>query len=299
MRRTRAGMTLMELVIGLVITGMMAIAGTAAFTSIIDHRRVITEATVETERAAALREMLRTWIGSGSLLATTRTLQTEASLRRLQTTLDRMNSMPGVSSEMSTVTAAVSTGDELLFTTNALTPTMTPNARVRLYVDGDPNTPEIGLSIEYQISTTSPLQRMQLDSTITMMTVEYLDRRTQRWYPFSEGASIRPIAARLSFPPVDGVYVPRLLQQPMLFVISEETDQAEAAAGGGGGGGGGGAGGGGDDRGGARGGGGRGGDGGGDVRGGRGGAGGGRGGGAGGGGAGGGGGGRGGRGGAR
>src|SRR5690606_7133586 len=71
MRRTRAGMTLMELVIGLVITGMMAIAGTAAFTSIIDHRRVITEATVETERAAALREMLRTWIGSGSLLATT------------------------------------------------------------------------------------------------------------------------------------------------------------------------------------------------------------------------------------
>jgi hypothetical protein len=142
-----------------------------------------------------------------------------------------------VSSELTTVTAAVSTGDELLFTTNALTPAMTPNARVRLYVDGDPNTPEIGLSIEYQIATTSPLRRMQLDSTIAMMIVEYLDRRTQRWYPFSEGASIRPIAARLSFPPVDGVYVPRLLQQPMLFVMSEETDQAEAVGGGGGGGG--------------------------------------------------------------
>lgn len=223
MRNARPGMTLMELVIGLVITSAMALAGTAAFTSIIDHRRVIAQATVETERAAALRDMLRTWIGSGALLARTQTLQTEAALRRTESTLNRMNAMSGVTSALSTVTAAVSTGDELLFTTNALTPSMTPNTRVRLFVDGDANTAETGLTIEYQMTTTSPLQRRQLDSTIVMMTVEYLDRRTQRWYPFSEAAAIRPIAARLYFPPVDGVYVPRLLQHPMLFVIAEQA----------------------------------------------------------------------------
>ena len=39
MMRARRGMTLMELVIGLAITGMMAAAGAGAFESIIDHRQ--------------------------------------------------------------------------------------------------------------------------------------------------------------------------------------------------------------------------------------------------------------------
>jgi len=59
MMRARRGMTLMELVIGLAITGMMATAGAVAFGSIIDHRQVIRTATVETERAAALQTVLR------------------------------------------------------------------------------------------------------------------------------------------------------------------------------------------------------------------------------------------------
>jgi len=44
MMRARRGMTLMELVIGLAITGMMASAGAVAFGAIIDHRRVIQRA---------------------------------------------------------------------------------------------------------------------------------------------------------------------------------------------------------------------------------------------------------------
>src|SRR4051794_33331012 len=64
----RHGMTLMELVVAIALTGMMAAAGAATFSSIIDHRRVIRESTVQTERAAALREMLRTWIAASSIL---------------------------------------------------------------------------------------------------------------------------------------------------------------------------------------------------------------------------------------
>ena len=64
---SRKGMTLMELVIGLAITGMMATAGAAAFGAIIDHRREIRTSTVSTERAAALREMLRSWIYAGTV----------------------------------------------------------------------------------------------------------------------------------------------------------------------------------------------------------------------------------------
>ncbi|HMA25683.1 MAG TPA: prepilin-type N-terminal cleavage/methylation domain-containing protein, partial [Gemmatimonadaceae bacterium] len=65
--RPRAGMTLMELVIGLAITGMMAAAGAGAFASIIDHRRGIREASVSTERAAALREMIHSWLVAGTV----------------------------------------------------------------------------------------------------------------------------------------------------------------------------------------------------------------------------------------
>src|SRR5262245_49219277 len=65
--RARGGMTLMELVIGLAITGIMAAAGVAAFGSIIDHRRIIREASSATERAAALRETIRSWTLGGTV----------------------------------------------------------------------------------------------------------------------------------------------------------------------------------------------------------------------------------------
>ena len=51
--RARRGMTLMELVVGIAITGMMAAMGAAAFASIIDHRRVILTSTGSMERASA------------------------------------------------------------------------------------------------------------------------------------------------------------------------------------------------------------------------------------------------------
>ena len=54
MKHSRAGMTLMELVVALLIMAMMATMGGMAFRSIIDHRRDIVQATVTTERAAAL-----------------------------------------------------------------------------------------------------------------------------------------------------------------------------------------------------------------------------------------------------
>jgi Tfp pilus assembly protein PilE len=208
-------MTLFELIVGVVITGVVASIGAMAFSSIIDHRRIIVESSVEMERASALREMLRTWIGSGTIQITTG----GATARRTAITVPTIVSP--LSSQQPTITAAATSGDELTFTTNALTPANTPSTRVRLFVDGDPNTPEVGLTIEYQAATNLPLQRRQLDSTIVMMTVEFLDQTTNTWTPYSEAATIRPIAARVYFPPVDNYYVPPLLQYPMLFVMQQ------------------------------------------------------------------------------
>ena len=57
------------------------------------------------------------------------------------------------------VTAAQASGDELAFTTQALNPSLLGNVRIRLYVDGDANTPEKGLTIEYQPNLQQPIVR--------------------------------------------------------------------------------------------------------------------------------------------
>jgi prepilin-type N-terminal cleavage/methylation domain-containing protein len=210
--RAKQGMTLMELVVAIALTGMMAAAGAATFASIIDHRRVIRESTVATERAAALREMIRTWVVSSSIQ-----IQQGGGPRGL-TAAPRGSTGNMISGG---ITAAAQTGDELTFTTSAMTPTPSSNTRVRLFVDGDPNTTETGLSIEYQGSNAAPLRRMQLDSTIGVMVVEYLDNRTGRWYPAVQAATIQPIAMRFVFGPAEGDSIPRLLQLPFIFRMGD------------------------------------------------------------------------------
>lgn len=210
--KARSGMTLMELVVAIALTGMMAAAGAATFASIVDHRRVIRESTVETERAAALREMLRTWVVSSSIQ-----IQQGGGPRGLT------GSARGSSANRITggVTAAAQTGDELTFTTSAMTPTPSSSTRVRLFVDGDPNTPETGLTIEYQGANASPLRRMQLDSAIGVMSVEYLDNRTGRWFGATQAATIQPIALRFALGAAEGDSIPRLLQVPFIFRMGD------------------------------------------------------------------------------
>ena len=208
----RRGMTLMELVVAIALTGMMAAAGAATFASIIDHRRVIRESTVATERAAALRELLRTWIVSSSIQ-----IQQGGGPRGLSSparTAPRANAM-------GSVTAAVAAGDELTFTTSALTPTPSSNTRVRLFVDADPNTTETGLTIEYQGSNQAPMKRMQLDSTVGLLAIEYLDNRTGRWVEAAQVATVQPIAMRFMLGPAENDSIPRLLQVPFIFRMGD------------------------------------------------------------------------------
>jgi len=201
----RRGMTLMELLVGLALTGAMATMGAAAFGSIIDHRRIIKESTVEMERAAALREQLRNWIGGGQVL-----IQQGGGPRLGRSSA---TAMPG----SQTITAAVAAGDELTVNTSAPNPAGTPTTRMRFFVDGDDGTPERGLTVEYQASNASPLQRMQLEPSIGTLVVEFLDQRTNRWRPASEAATIQPIAVRVALLPPEHATLPAILQLPMIF----------------------------------------------------------------------------------
>jgi prepilin-type N-terminal cleavage/methylation domain-containing protein len=221
----RRGMTLMELVIGLAITGMMAAAGAGAFSSIIEHRRTIRDASVDTERAAAFREMLETWINAGTIQ-----IQQGGGPRGLTRGVGAAlptgggGGRGGMTSNSAAVSAAAAIGDELTFATSALNPAFTANVRIRLYIDGDNNTPERGLTMEYQPNLQQPLVRRMLDSTIDTLKVEYLDPRTDRWVRASEAATIATqTAVRVTLLPGEKHTIPPILQVPMIFMIGAQN----------------------------------------------------------------------------
>lgn len=220
---SRSGMTLMELVVALVITGMMAMMGTMTLGSIIDHRRVIRSSTGELERASALRDQIRTWMLAGTVQivsgGATRGLgRTGAAVQTLTIATPTIPGMPGSSSSTTNgITAAVAAGDEITFVTTAPTLADAPSVRMRLFVDGDASTPETGLTLEYQASTATPLQRVQLEPSIGVLRVEFLDQRTNQWYESTQAAAITPIAVKLTMQPYDGGRLPGILQLPLIF----------------------------------------------------------------------------------
>ena len=210
--RARRGMTLMELVIGLAITGMMAAAGAGAFSSIIDHRRIIHTASASTERGSALRETIRSWIIAGQVQIQIgggpRGLTRGVGAARPSTT----------SSSTGMVSAAQASGDEISFTTQAVNPSMLPNVRMRLYIDADANTPEKGLCIEYQPNSQQPLVRRMLDSAIDTLHVEFLDGVTHRWFAASQAATLTSIlAVRLWMVADTAAHASPVLAVPMIF----------------------------------------------------------------------------------
>jgi prepilin-type N-terminal cleavage/methylation domain-containing protein len=218
MMRARRGMTLMELVIGLAITGMMASAGAVAFGAIIDHRRVIRVASVETERSAALRDMIRGWILAGNIQ-----VQQGGGPRGLNRGVGAAAGAAGRGlggmNNLQAVSTAAASGDEITFSTSDINPSFLPNVRIRLYIDADDNTPEKGLTIEYLPNAQMPLVRRMLDSTIDTLHVDFLDRRTNRWIEATQGATVQPMAARLTF--ASGVAkLPPILQIPMIFPMA-------------------------------------------------------------------------------
>lgn len=215
--RVRSGMTLMELVIGLAITGMMAATGAATFGSLIDHRREIREASISTERGAALREMIRSWIDAGTVQ-----IQLGGGPRGLTRGAPTSASPSSTSNGMNAAatSAAQASGDEISFTTTALNPSLLPNVRIRLYIDADNNTPEKGLTIEYQPNAQMPLVRRELDSTIDTLTVEFLDTRTNQWFDATQAATITPRAVRLTLHSSQPSSVPPILEVPMIFPIA-------------------------------------------------------------------------------
>lgn len=223
----RRGMTLLELIIALTILALMVTGGAAAFAMVIDRQETLRNASADVERAAALRETLRQWILQGAVQVPRGGLPQGSRAggggRPLASVVPGMGTS---GASQAGVTAAVSTGtaNEFTVVTSAPNPLMAPNVRIRVFVDADDDTPEQGLTIEYQAATPqSPLLRRELDSTVGDMTVEYYDPRTGLWATTADASPAQAIAIRVTMLPADGTTLPRILMLPLTIVYGEAT----------------------------------------------------------------------------
>ena len=224
--KSRRGVTLMELIVALTVTGLMAVVGTATFTSIIDNRHILRESTAATETAAALRETLRQWLLPATIQMQGAGVPRGGSASSIRSTVNNRVSSSGADG---VTAAAASGGDELTFTTTAPNPTNASNARLRLFIDEDEQTPETGLTLEYQVNQQSPLLRRQLDGTIVGLTIEYLNQQNNQWVTSANATGIRVKAVRLTLLPAASMTVAPLMSLPMTFIVAAAATAGPAA----------------------------------------------------------------------
>jgi prepilin-type N-terminal cleavage/methylation domain-containing protein len=172
----RPGLTAIELVVALAITGLAASIGTATLALLSDRRASLREVSSATEHAAAVRRTLVAW---------------------LEGTHGALSPLSGNSASSFQLLDLANRGratDQLFFTTSADTPLGTGEALVRLYVDADDRTPERGLVAELTSWAGGPATRVQLDSTVVELDIHCLTDLlgSYRWVPAYLSSQVVP-----------------------------------------------------------------------------------------------------------
>ena len=119
----RGGFTLVEVVVGVTVGGVVLMAGFAALATVRDNSVAAREATTVALEGATARASLTEW------LATAQLQSTELSVR--------FEGLDATESDLE--------WDEISFPMRAQSPLRTPVTHVRLFIDTDPETPERGL----------------------------------------------------------------------------------------------------------------------------------------------------------
>ena len=198
----RPGMTLMELVVALVVTGMVAALGAATFNTVIDNRALAREGTYTVTSAAATRALLVAWMSSGRITAQAERAPTATSLN------------------------LADDDDALLVVATTSTPISSGQTVVHLFIDRDDATPEKGLVAELQSLDvtsrevqTTVTRLVQLDSSVNGMLVEYLDEQARRWIPRREAETRGAAAVRVTLSASGSDTLPSLLRLPIVQAI--------------------------------------------------------------------------------
>lgn len=195
----RRGMTLIELVVALTITGFVVAAGYGTLAALTDRRAQLSEATDAVARVAAARRTLEDWLSQAML----RSDVVGPPFRGLN---------------------AVREGDpddDLTFLTRAHTGLGAPETIVHLFVGHDPGSASRGLIAELAAWPGGERQTIVLAPQASALRVQYLGQfsGSRVWQNSWVSTSLLPLGVRLQLSASDTASLPPLWRLPVTVVI--------------------------------------------------------------------------------
>jgi len=198
---TRRGLTLVELVVALTVTGVTVATGWAALGAVADAReRLLARAAAdETTRAALVRRQLVAWIEGAHV-----TGEEDAPPFQVADHTHRGRA-----------------DDELRFLTGAATPLGRGPVVVRLLIDRDPRTPETGLVAELEDRWTARRARVELDAAVVALDVRCASamRGRHEWLASWLSGTVVPQGVELRLGAVTADRLAPLLRVPVTVAI--------------------------------------------------------------------------------
>jgi type II secretory pathway pseudopilin PulG len=189
-------MTLLEVIVGLAITGLAVTAGYSGLASILDNRARAEQAMDATLQAANERKLLRVWLAGAHL--------TVEDGGPAFTGLDRVQEqIPD---------------DGLTFLTSATTALGNGETVVSLRIDRDPTTPERGLVATLRGWPGTSRRTFQVDPRVRGLDIRYFSvpLGDRGWLPSWISSTLLPSGIELS---LVGDSLPDLLRVPMLVPV--------------------------------------------------------------------------------
>lgn len=197
--RTRRGMTLIELVVALTITGLVMTSGYAAFSTMAERRTQATRTMNEVQRAAALRSTLAEWLAAAEL-----TIEDDDVMFR---------GLDGVRDGRP--------DDEFSFRANAPSGGSIRSSKIRLFIERNDSTPEQGLVASIEGEPARSRRLVELDSRVTSLDVRYLSsvHGTQDWGTSWVSTTVLPLGVEVTLGADVADSLPPLLRLPILVAL--------------------------------------------------------------------------------
>ncbi len=194
----RRGLTLIELLVALTITGLVMVSGYGALSVMVDHRARVMTATDAVATTAAKRRMLEGWLRGARL-----TIEGDATFEGLH----------GIDEDRP--------DDALTFVTNAPTPIGTNETVVRVYIDRDEKTPESGLTVSLSDRKGGAARRLEIDPRATGLDIQYLSGLfgKRAWLESWVSTTVLPSAVRLTASAEAADSLPSLLRPAIVVPL--------------------------------------------------------------------------------
>ncbi|MEJ2218705.1 MAG: type II secretion system protein [Gemmatimonadota bacterium] len=199
-RPSRSGMTLVELLVGLIVIGAALAAGYRAFAGVADQRGRAVAAMDEAAREALVRRAMVDWLRGAVLVS-------EDGGPPFVGLDGRDGDLPD---------------DALAFLTTTRALPGVGNVQVRLYIDRDPDTPERGLVADLSEWQGTYEERVELAPAATGLDARYLfGFRGRRWLPSWISSSVLPLGVELLVTAGASDSLPPLLRRPILVAMGD------------------------------------------------------------------------------